>query len=300
MTSAASHRLVTARDLDILGALALYPMTAAQLFAISRTFASPFTGERRLRQRLLLLEGAGRVHRRQYSVADCGIPNYYTLTPLGYRLLNRSDVTAPPKRMFDAVGIARQHHTRSLADFLVHTIVAAAQQGTTFTAYARENTLRLCIDGESLFPDAAFTLVENGVSYRYFVELDAGTERIRSKKDIDSWERKIRLYDEYYERTRERFRVLAVSTKESERSTHILETAAALTKNPRRLMVYAASLPAYLSQSDPLRADCFHDHRGKPAALIPTRLSVLPASSPLMDRASPPRTLRTLPTRAFG
>jgi hypothetical protein len=300
MATSASHRLLTTRDVEILGALALCPLTAAQLLAISQTFASPFTGERRLRQRLLQLEDAGRVHRRPYAVADHGVPNYYTLTPLGYRLLRGAEAPSPPKRMFDAVSLSRQHHTRSLADFLVHTVVSAHEAGIGFTNYYRENTLRLAIGEDALFPDAAFTLAERGASYVFYVEIDAATERIRSSKETDSWERKITLYNRLQDMSPQSFRVLAVSTRMSERPTHILEATATLVRNPQRPLVYGICLPEYLRQSDPLRAACFRDHLGNPAPLVPKRLFVPPASSPLSVRVSPHGGLPTLPTQALG
>src|SRR5581483_1530158 len=243
MATSARHRLVTKRDIEIFGALGLCPLTAAQLLAISQTFASPFTGERRLRQRLLQLDGAGRVHRRPYAVADHGVPNYYTLTPLGYRLLRGADAPAPPKRMFDAVMLSRQHHTRSLADFLVHTVVSAHRAGIGFTNYYRENTLRLGIGDDALFPDAAFTLVERGAEYVFYVEIDAATERIRSSKETDSWERKITLYNRLQDSTPQPFRVLAVSTRTSERTAHILAASAALVRNRYRPLVFGIGLP---------------------------------------------------------
>ena len=115
------QRLVTARDLDILTALARCPLTSEQLLKLSETFAHPFTDLRRVRERLQILVAAGRVRQWRYATADRGAPNYYSLSPLGYRILHGEDAPPPAKRSHGPIGIARQHHTRSLADFIVHT-----------------------------------------------------------------------------------------------------------------------------------------------------------------------------------
>ncbi|MCH7735327.1 MAG: hypothetical protein IH961_08970, partial [Chloroflexi bacterium] len=60
--------------------------------------------------------------------------------------------------------------------------------------FARENTLRIDVGQEHLFPDCAFDLItDNDERFRFHVEIDNGTERVRSQKDVDSWQRKIRL-----------------------------------------------------------------------------------------------------------
>src|SRR3954454_16363145 len=143
MASTAPLRLLTQRDLEILTALDHCPLTARQLLKLSRTFSQPFPTERRVRDRLQALVDAGRVRLWQYATADRGAPNYYTLSPLGYRLLHGEGAIPPTKRAFSPVGIAQQHHTQSLADFVVHTAVAAQRAGVHFTGFYRENTLRL-------------------------------------------------------------------------------------------------------------------------------------------------------------
>src|ERR1043166_6261730 len=88
MPTASRTALLTARDLDILSALDHCPLTALQLLTLSQTFVRPFTGERRVRERLQVLCTAGRTRRWQYATAGTGAPGYYTLTPLGYELLH--------------------------------------------------------------------------------------------------------------------------------------------------------------------------------------------------------------------
>ncbi len=182
----------------------------------------------------------------------------------------------------------------------VRSIVSAHRAGIGFTNYYRENTLRLAIGEDAVFPDAAFTLVEGGASYVFSVEIHAATERIRSSKETDSWECKITLYNRQQETTSQPFRVLAVSTRTSERTDHILQASASLVRNRYRPLVYRISLPEYMRQGNPLRAACFRDHLGKPVPMVPKRTFVRPASSPLSVRVSPHGRLPTLPTQALG
>ena len=295
--SAAPLRLVTPRDLDVLAALDYAPLTAAQLLKISRTFLHPFSSERRVRKRLRVLCFTKRVQSFPYATAGSGAPNYYTLTRLGYRLLHGDTADPPVKRAFGPIGLARQHHTHSLAEFIVHTIVAAHEAGLDFTNFTRENTLRIAVGEQCLYPDCGFDLMDpTGEQFSFLVEIDAGSERIRSPKEVESWERKIRLYDQYQDALGRRFRVLIVATHGPDRADRLLQMAAKLVKNPHRSLFYGISLSAYLACPDPLRAPCFRDHQGRSVSLVPARLSSLPASSPQPVRGPPPRDLPSLST----
>src|SRR4051812_36247952 len=121
--------LLTPRDRDVLLALDRCPLTVRQLLSLSETFAYPFTTERRVQERLATLCAAGRVRRWPYATAGRGALGYYTLSPLGYRLLHGHDAVLPRSHAFAPVGVARQAHTHSLADVLVHALVAAHRTG---------------------------------------------------------------------------------------------------------------------------------------------------------------------------
>ena len=66
--------LVTDRDLEILAALARFPLTALQLLKLSRIFAAPFAEERRVRERLQKLAAGDLVRRFRYLIAGPGAP----------------------------------------------------------------------------------------------------------------------------------------------------------------------------------------------------------------------------------
>ena len=136
--------------------------------------------------------------------------------------------------------------------------------------FRQENSLRLQVGQEHVFPDCAFELcTPDTQQFNFLVELDNGTERVRSEKDIDSWQRKVRLYEQLQDqRYPYRFRVLVVTTRSRDRLEHILAVASEHARNPRRSLLYAVHLDDYLLQVDPLRGPCFRDHCGRFVALI--------------------------------
>lgn len=249
MATLSNNLLLTARDLEILTALDRCPLTAEQLLKLSRAFAAPFTSERRVRERLQQLAAAGRVRRWLYATAGRGALGYYTLSRLGHQLLRADEAAPAPKRAFGPVGIARQFHALRLADFIVHTATSAPRTGLKLAGFYRENALRLTVGSESLYPDCAFQLVTpSGFPFSFFVELDNSTEAIRSDKDRDSWERKLRLYDAFQDTTPVRFRVLVLTTRSSQRVGHVLDAAKAILANPQRGLVYGAFLDDFLAR----------------------------------------------------
>src|SRR5205085_3552699 len=108
-------------------------------------------------------------------------------------------------------------------DFLVHLFVCAWREKVTVEHFHRENTLTLQLGEQRLLPDCAFELTgPDGGPFRFFVEIDAGTESIRSQASLDTWQRKIAFYERYQDSRVERFRVLAVTTGGPQRLSNIL------------------------------------------------------------------------------
>jgi len=271
MASNSTRRLLTPRDTEILAALDRCPLTAGQLLKLSQTFQQPFTHERLVRRRLRVLADVGRVRQSWYATAGPGgSPAYYQLTLLGFRLLHGPDAEPPTKRYLADVGVAHQLHTQSLADFTVHTAVAAHRDRIQMANFCRENSFRLTVGEESIWPDCGFQLVTPaGCELNFFVELDNSTERLRSQKEIESWERKIRLYDEFQDVCSKRFRVLIVTTRSYDRVDRILSTARTLVRNGRRSLFYGVHLPAFLREDDAVLKPCFCNHRGGRVPLVP-------------------------------
>ena len=167
----------------------------------------------------------------------------------------------------------------------MHTSVAASRLGGQLVRFYPENTLRLDVAGQRLYPDCAFRLSLPGrPTFCYTVELDNSTERVYSPQDKDSWQRKIRLYEQYQDGVSGRFRVLVVATRSQQRVTNILAAAADLLHNPHRSLFYGIHLPMYLDDGNPLRSPLFQDNRSLMKRLLP------PHST------SRPRAVRYLPS----
>lgn len=295
------RRQTTARDLEILAALDFSPLTGRQVQYLSTTWPKPFRSLRKTRERLYELAELGLVEIARYAALAPGQPeNYYRLTRAGFALLRGPDERPPTKGYFSEIAISRQAHTKALADFLVHTQVAAHAAGIQFTDFYRENTVKLSADGEAVYPDAAFVLLAaDGRQFRFFVEIDFGTERLRSMSSDATWERKARVYDRIQDDHRQtRFRVLAVSARDSEtRVENILAIASAQQRNLDRSLFLGACLSPFLATEAALTADIFRDHHGQGQRLLPVGLfETIPQSQPL----SPLRhsaSLTSLPAR---
>ena len=261
---------LTARDTEILSALIKTPLDARQLLLFSSTLEQPFTHERLVRRRLSQLVDSGLVSCFQYAAASAKAMNYYKPTREGYRLVQGMRAQPPPRSFFREVSLSLQEHTRALAEFIVKTHVAANRQGIELTGFYRENELRLKLGKNVLQPDCAFQLVmPDGRSFNYLIEIDCATEPIRSTKQRDSLESKIRFYDGYQDKTDARFRVLVLFTKPSTRMSHFCQVADAVIADPQRTLFCAALLPDYLRQRDPLTSAVFLDRHEKLQSLLP-------------------------------
>lgn len=267
---AIAFSLLTPRDYDILQALDRCPLTVAQLLKLSATFTAPFGSKCRVRQRLQVLATKGYVRRFQFAVVGRGTLNYYTLSPAGFQTLYGLEEPLPHSRAFSAIAPGRLAHAQALAEFIVHTAVAAHGAGLRLTNFCRENSVPLTVGTQTLYPDCAFQLITaDGRAYSFLVELDNATERVHSQRSLDSWERKLRLFEGYQDSCAQRFRVLVVTTGTAIRLQHILALAAQLARNPLRSLVYGSTLDGFLAATAPLAAPCFLDHGMRPIALIP-------------------------------
>ncbi len=267
------------RDAEILTALSRTPLTPAQLFTLSDSFALPFHNEQNVRRRLRDLRTASLVQSFPYAVASEGrSPSYFKLTRTGYRMLYGIDAVLPKRRFFEPIREAHHHHTRCLADFIVHIIVSANRQRFNVQHFSAENTV--CIEASpfKLFPDCTFQLVTpGGRAFNFMVELDNGTERVRSKMDTESIERKIRGYDRHQAMFSaidpRRYFVLFVTTRRSERLRYMLETAQLCMENPQRTVFLGIDLPALVNCPNPLMHSVWLDNHGKTRCLVSGELT---------------------------
>ncbi len=270
MATASPLCLVTPRDLDLFEALDRCPLTVRQLLKLSCTFAYPFTTERRVQERLQCLVAVGRVRRWPYATAGQGALSYYTLTPLGYRLLHGCDTLPSGRGIFGPVGVARQAHTQALAEVIIHLVAAAERSGIPIENFRRENALRLRVGAENLYPDGAFELLRGqDARFTFYLEIDNRSETVSVGSSFDSWGRKIQFYEKLQDAQSDRFRVLAITTGGPQRLRHMLESAGDLARNPRRSLVYGIGYAAFLSVADPLASPCFRNHLDQSVALVP-------------------------------
>jgi hypothetical protein len=267
----------TLRDSAVLAALDRCPLTVRQLLRLSATFPPPFTSLRRVQERMAVLVGRGLVLRHQYAVPEAGTMNYCTLSPEGFRVVHGAEAPLPGHRFFEPLWASRLPHTQALADVIVHTAVAAYRAACVLDHFSRENALRLQIEEGFLYPDSAFRLVPpDGRTFEYFVELDTGTQPIKTEGGYGPIERKIRFYEAYRDHCQalgldHRFRVLFVTTKTDERLRHLLTRTRDLLKkeNKNRPLVYGITLASYLALQRPIHDAAFADHRGQRRSLVP-------------------------------
>ena len=263
------------RDIQILTALERCPLTAEQLQRLSVTFVMPFRDTNNLRRRLRRMAKAGYLSSWPYAVATDGrSPRYFKLAREGYRILHGVDCRLPKRRRFEAISPAHHHHTFCLAELTVHVLVTAIRNGCAIEHFAPENSVRLECDPFTLIPDCSFVIRRpDGRTFPFVVELDNSTERVRSKLDVESIERKIRGYDAHQSvfahDDPERYLVLFVATRSQRRVQHILDLAAMVMRQPRRTVFVGTTLNSFL-QCDPFTDAVLQDHRGLKRTLVPS------------------------------
>lgn len=276
MTTNSPGFQITARDMEILSAVDAIALTARQLLTFSVTFTRPFTQLRLVQRRLQVLVRSGLLQSFSYAVASDGrSPHYFKLTRNGYRMLHGFDAVLPGRRYFERIAENHHFHTRKLGDFLVTLAQRCVQGGMQIEQLARENTVAIKTEQTTLYPDAAFCLrMADGRRFNFVVELDNGSERVRSAKDTESIERKIRGYDTHQSRldafSPQRYVVLFVTTRSGERLRHMLSAARELMHNPQRRVFLGVCLQDFIDQARELTSPCFQDVLGRACSLVST------------------------------
>src|SRR5882724_4671458 len=111
------------RDNSLLRLLSWTPATTALLLRASDSFeGGQFIDERRLRERLQSLCGAGAVRRWATAQAGGGLQNYYKLTPLGFEMVNGTEAEHPLRAFFAEVSPSLFAHTFRLAEVIVEML----------------------------------------------------------------------------------------------------------------------------------------------------------------------------------
>jgi hypothetical protein len=211
----------------------------------------------------------------QYFLPGQGTSNYYVYTSQGFRALFGDEEPLPSRSRFQPLSPSRVSHWHALAEFLVHTFVAAHRQGIFLEDFHPENTLRLQVGNKNRFPDSAFSLVrpQDNRRFPFFVEIDNVSEPVRSLLPA-SWTHKITFYEAYRDHCRRRgkddsFRVLALSTGGPARVQHLLDHAATLMARKQRSIFYGMPLADYLTHERPLTSPLFLDNLRRVIPLVP-------------------------------
>ena len=266
---------LTERDHEILQTLDQFPITPAQLCKLSQTFCRPFSDPHCVRRRLRKLAAADLVRANPYAVASFGSsPAYYKLTRAGYRTLYGPSAELPSRRYFEPIGQARHPHTIALVDFLVHLFVQTDKAGHGIRHFARENSVSLKSSSGILRPDAAFQILAGQRAFNFMIELDNGSERVRSLKEIESIQRKIRGYDSHSQAMKafdpSRYVVLFVTTRPGDRLKHIMAATDALMTNRQRTLFLGTTLSDFLGRTDVLTGPAFLTPQLKSVSLLPS------------------------------
>lgn len=270
---------LSARDISLLTLLGWTPATTSLLFRARVTYDGDlFPDERRLRERLQTLSAAGLVRSWSTAHAGGGLQKYYKLTPLGFERLYGPEVPKPPRSFFVEISPSLFEHTLNLAAVIVETIRASPAGRVQIQRLFRENELTFSVGSDHVQPDCFIRFGFGGKSFNVAFEIDQGTESLDSNAE-NSIRTKLRIYDAYQDTLlsewrasgktweRPRFR-LAFITPSVDRVHHILATAARMTCNGKRRLVFAATLDCYLTESDPLRSPIFLDHTGQWQSLV--------------------------------
>lgn len=271
--------ILSRRDQSLLRLLSWTPATTALVLRASTAFdGDPFLDERRVRERLQTLAKAGLVRAWPAALPRGGLQNYYKLTAAGYQAIAGTDAELPPRAVFAEISPSLFEHTLRLASAIIETVRACAEHHLTIVRVFRENELTFRSNREEVQPDCFFRLQSGGRPFNLAFEVDQSTESLDSLAP-NSIRTKLRVYDAYQEQTledwrahgktweRPRFRVVFL-TRTVERAYHILALAKRITVNPVRRLVYAATLEAYVTDSDLLHSLIFLDHDGGWRSLI--------------------------------
>lgn len=265
---------IGSRGLDLLTAIDRTPLTPAQLCKVSQTFSVPFHDEHNLRRRLRRLSDAGLLKSWPYAIVSNGrSPQYFKLTREGYRLLYGEDAALPRRRYFEEISHGHHYHTSYLADVIVHLAVMGHRQGIALRHFARENSVKLEAGGFTMYPDCAFQLVNaERRTFNFVLELDNGTERMRSKQDVESIERKVRGYDahqgQFAADDPNRYLVVFVTTRSLYRLPKIMNLADAFMHNRQRTVFIGCDLVTLLN-ADPFAESVFVCHRSLRRTIVP-------------------------------
>lgn len=269
--------IISTRDESVLRLLSRTVCTKHLLLKANSLYTEPFLNERRVRERMQALAGAGLV--RVFNTGAIGTPlQYYKLTADGFRRLHGDTAKLPPRSFFSEIALSRFQHTLTVAEVIVHSLVVAQESRIEVESFHRENELELASGQQRQVPDCHFRFAFSGRRFHALFEIDNSTESLDTFSHT-SIKNKLLGYDAYQDGLlagwaksgrkfmRPAFRVVFL-TRTQDRADHILSLAASLVRNRDRRLFYAATQDTFLSDRDALRQPIFLDHFGTWQALV--------------------------------
>jgi Replication-relaxation len=267
------------RDLAMLRLLEMTPATATQIRRACVTFpGEPFRDERRVRERLQALSGAGFTRTVSAGLAGGGLLHYYRLAVNGFRAIHPESNEPFPKYLATDIAPSRIQHATTTADVIVHTLVSSQLAQVKVSRFSGDGRLTLEAGEYRQQPDCHFQLEFAGMYFNLLFEIDNATEPLDSRRE-QSIRTKILGYETYQDWVlrvwkdngrpgkRPSFRVIFL-TKGAERANHILWLAHSLAHNKDRNLVYASTQDQYLGSATPLQHPTFSDHFGQWTSLL--------------------------------
>jgi hypothetical protein len=167
---------LSARDQSLLRLLARTPMTTTLLLKASETFAGePFHDERRVRERLQTLSKSRLIRAFPATHGVGGPVNWYKLTPEGFRSVRGVEAALPHRSRFEATPPSRFQHTQTLAEVIVHSLVAAHRDRCTIPFFQGDGEARIDVAAHTFYPDCFFQFVLSGSQFNNYFEIDQST-----------------------------------------------------------------------------------------------------------------------------
>ena len=260
------------RTEQILAALTVCQLDAAQLLKLSQTFDEPFNGKLYVLRKMNKLKKNGLVY--EYTFPDrC---KYWKLSREGYRHVYGPDKPIPTKpSVYRAIRPAVERHARRLADLLVQSQLAAFRSGAEIMYLYGDHQCSLKHDGATKVPDAIVGLKLRGrKTYTIVFELDCGTEPVYSQKSRDSLDQLIRFYLAHEASHDTSYRVVTVFERATVRVEHFLDRVEQNSQDSRRRVIKAVTLDRLLAYQNPLQEPILLDYDRQVSAMLPGNESV--------------------------
>ena len=231
-------------------------------------------------RRLQVLARGGYLYNRPYDKnGNFGATRYFQLTRKGWNWLHRIDSEIPPypKRQHEAITPSRQHHTRNLADTLIHLHCCALRRGYRMEIISGESEITInnnkgitSLDGEVEF----IRIADETVRFHRLLEMECSTHTLRSEKhNKKTWQNRARVVDHdatlRIKNDQTRTRLLTFTSRSWKKAVSIAGLFKEETKNPDRQVYLGTYLQDFLSDEDGLFSPVFLDHNAKMVSALP-------------------------------